>query len=327
MEQFLKIAACLLVLALLNGCSSGRYYKTPEKDERRHSASEQENAARGEERFKSCAMPNAALDRLNINTVFVHPGMLWFDSDCGESLATESAKVLTKRGYARAYQALCDRNPAKIGEQMQRDPGTRFIGLHYSLGGKPQIVAATLASVAQARQESGKELAYYPLLVDPMNVEQVNTLLDVHAAHLGQMFIVLSAEYSLLRPDITRVRADILDSPKVHLIYAEDFGENWGHFDELESVVSESAVSRFREIFFLIAEAVVNGYSSAGFEARLALLKVNYAIEDSRPVDAAWLRLARDAPCAGKSSGMASAHTVLRNSISARFSGSTSSLP
>lgn len=155
-----------------------------------------------------------------------------------------------------------------------------------------------MASVAQARRASAKDLVYYPVLVDPFDIEQFNTLLDLDVAHLGQVFIVLSAEYSLLRPNVSGLREEILGSPKVHLIYAEDFGETWGHFDELASVVGEDTVSRFRDIFFLIAEAVVNGYSAIEFEGRLALLKIRYAGEDSRRVNVDWLRWAEKLPCA-----------------------------
>lgn len=294
----MKITAYLLLLILLNGCSAGRYYKAQEehRESRLHTSGKDSALAR--EISTSCGTSHQELEQLNINTVFVHPGMLWLDFNCGNNVTAESAKILVEHGYARDYQELCDRNPERIGERMQEEAGTRFIGLHYSLGGRPQLIANTLATVARARQKSGKGLVYYPVLVDPFDIEQANTLLDLDAPHLGQMFIVLSAEYSLLRPNIEGLREGILDSPKVHLIYAEDFGENWGHFDELESVLSADSISRFREIFFLIAETVVNGYPSADFEKRLALLKIRYAIEDSRPISIAWLQLAQEVPCA-----------------------------
>ncbi|MCP5247659.1 MAG: hypothetical protein H6942_03785 [Candidatus Accumulibacter sp.] len=295
----MNIIACLLLLVLLNGCSTGRYYKAAEQSP--HPQIEHEDIARVHALLKSCKTPNKNLDQYNVNTVFVHPGMLWFDSDCGKSITVDSARILIRHGYAKDFCELCDRNPARIGELMQKGPGTRFIGLHYSLGGQPPLVAASLAAVAQAKRESEKALVYYPVLVDPFDIEQFNTLLDLNAAHLGQMFIVLSAEYSLLRPNVSGLREDILNSPKVHLIYAEDFGETWGHFDELASVVKDDVVSRFRDIYFLIAEAVVNGYSAIEFEGRLALLKIKYAGEDARMLNVGWLRLAEKLPCAQRS--------------------------
>ena len=297
-KKHLKIPVCLLLVILLTGCSAGRYYKPQQNNEVFYPGIEQNDVTLIHEITTSCETPDSSLDQRNINTVFVHPGLLWFDFNCKQSMAVESARILIKNGYAKDFQEQCDRNPTRIGEQMQKDPGTRFIGLHYSLGGKPQLIATTLTTVANARQESGKDLLYYPVLVDPFEIEQVNTLLDLNSASLGQMFIVLSAEYSLLRPDIQGIREDILSSPKVHLIYAEDFGENWGHFDELESVVANDTISRFRDIFFLIAETIVNGYSAIEFEGRLALLKMKYAIEDSRPINSSWLRSSIDLPCA-----------------------------
>ncbi len=298
MEPCLNIIARLLLLILLNGCSTGRYYKAAEQGPPPQIGQKDISLVLARAVVKACETPHANLDPSNINTVFVHPGMLWFDSDCGKSITVDSARILIKNGYANNFYELCDRNPEKIGELMQKDPGTRFIGLHYSLGGQPALVAATLASVAQTRREGAKDFVYYPVLVDPFDIEQFNTLLDLDVAHLGQVFIVLSAEYSLLRPNVSGLREEILGSPKVHLIYAEDFGETWGHFDELASVVEEDAVSRFRDIFFLIAEAVVNGYSAIEFEGRLALLKIRYAGEDSRRVNVDWLRLAEKLPCA-----------------------------
>ena len=312
MKHCLKTTACLLLLILLDGCSAGRYYTTHEEHEESRLHMAEKDIALARDISASCEMPNPKLEQLNINTVFVHPGMLWLDLNCGKSITAESANILVEHGYARDYQELCDRNPATIGERMQTDPGTRFIGLHYSLGGQPQLVASTLATVAQARQKSGKALVYYPVLVDPFDIEQANTLLDLDAPHLGQMFIVLSAEYSLLRQSIEGLRDDFLGNPKVHLIYAEDFGENWGHFDELESVVSSATVSRFREIFFLIAETVVNGYSPVEFEKHLAVLKLRYAIEDSRPMSMSWLRLAQEMPCAKRSTRIISARIQKR---------------
>ena len=307
----MKTTVCLLLLILLTGCSTGRYYKAQENIKDFYPRMEQTDVTLINDIARSCETPHSKLEQHNINTVFVHPGLLWFDFNCEQSMAVESARILIKNGYAKNFQEVCDRNPTRIGPQMQRDPGTRFLGLHYSLGGKPQLVAATLTTVAQARQESGKNLLYYPLLVDPLDIEQMNDLVDLNAAPLGQMFIVLSAEYSLLRPNILGIREDILNSPKVHLIYAEDFGENWGHFDELESVISDDTVSRFRDIFFLIAETVVNGYSPMEFDGRLALLKMKYAIDDSRLINIAWLRSAKELSCAQLSTPIITAKTQI----------------
>ncbi len=290
----------LLLLILLNGCSAGRYYKTQDQDGHfQHIGGE--DATLLNAIATSCEIPHSEMEKRNANTVFVHPGLLLLNLNWDQSLAVDSARLLIKHGYAKDFLELRDRDATRIGERMQKDPGTRFIGLHYSMGGQPQLLAATLASVEQARRESGKDLVYYPILVDPFDIEQVNTLLDLHAPNLGQIFIILSGEFSLFRPDIKGIREDILSNPKVHLIYAEDIGENWGHFSALASTVSEDAPSRTREIFFLIAETVVDGRSSMEFEGRLSLLEIKYALEDSRPVNRAWLQTAVELPCAQQS--------------------------
>lgn len=303
----MKIPAYLLILILLNGCSAGRYYKKEEQNERSYPRIGQNTHVLIRDIATACEAPNAESGERKANTVFVHPGLLLLNLDWDQSLAVESAKILVKHGYAKSFLQLRDRDATRVGEQMLKDPGTRFMGLHYSMGGQPELLASTLASVAQARKESGKDFVYYPVLVDPFGIKKINTLLDLNAEHLGQMFIVLSKENSFLRPDISGIRDDILRHPKVHLIYAEDIGEVWGHFDALGSIAADDTPSRFRDIFFLIAHTVVDGLAPAEFEERLALLKIKYAIEDSRPVNAAWLKLAYELPCAKNQNQLAAA--------------------
>ena len=287
----------LLLLILTNGCSAGRYYKTQDQGGNYQNI-RREDAILINAIATSCELPNSKLEKHNVNTVFVHPGLLLLNLNWDQSLAVDSAKLLIKHGYAKDFLELRDRDSTRIGNRMQKDPGTRYIGLHYSMGGQPQLLAATLASVEQARKETGRDLVYYPILVDPFDIEHINTLLDLNAPQLGQIFIILSGEYSLFRPDIKGIREDILSNPKMHLIYAEDIGINWGHFSALTSAVTEDSPSRARDIFFLIAETVVDGRSSMEFEGRLALLEIKYALEDSRPVNRAWLKTAEELPCA-----------------------------
>lgn len=297
----MKVFTYLLVLILLSACSSGRYYKTNEQHESSYQHINREAATLIHGIGSSCDMLEPKRVGGETNTVFVHPGLLLLNLDWDQSLAVESAKMLIKNGYARDFMQLRDRNPSKVGEQMLKNPSTRFIGLHYSMGGQPQLLAATLESVAQAKLASGKDLMYSPILVDPFGIEEINTLLDLNAAHLGQIFIVLSGENSFFRPNISGVREDILRHPKVHLIYAEDIGENWSHFDALSSAITDDTPSRFRDVFFLIAHTIVEGRASADFEEQFALLKLKYAIEDSRPIRSSWLRLARELACTKES--------------------------
>lgn len=293
----MKSIVCLLFFVLLSGCSSGRYYKTQEQQDGSSPPISQEEVTRIHDFATACETSKSTVERPDVTTVFVHPGLLLLNLNWDQSLAVDSAKVLIRHGYAKDFLPLRDRDTTKVGERMQQDAGTRFIGLHYSMGGQPQLLANTLASVVEASRNSGKELVYCPVLVDPFDIGQINTELDLDGPHLGQVFIVLSEEFSLLRPDISAIREDILNHPKVHMIYAEDIGEKWGHFSALTSVVSEDGPSRFRDILFLIAETAVDNRSSIEFEGRFALLKMKYALEDARPINRAWLRLARELPC------------------------------
>lgn len=304
----MKIPAYLLLLILLlNGCSAGRYYKPQEQNEILQSQIKREATELIHDLASSCSTSFPKPEGYETNTVFVHPGLLMLNLDWDQSLAVESAKVLIKNGYAKDFLQLRDRNSTRIGERMLKDPGTHFIGLHYSMGGQPQLLADSLSSVAQARRESGKDIVYSPVLVDPFGIEDINTLLDLDAEHLGQIFIILSEENALFRPSIKGIRGSVLHHPKVHIIYAEDIGENWNHFDALGTIVNGDVTSRFHDVFFLVAQTIVEGRSSAEFERRIALMKIRYSLEDSRPINAAWLKLARELSCikesnAGKTS-------------------------
>jgi hypothetical protein len=184
-----KTAAFLLLITLLNGCSAGRYYKPQDQTEGYSQRIGWEDATLINALATSCEMPHSELERRDVNTIFVHPGLLLLNLNWDKSLAVDTAGLLIKHGYAKDFLELRDRDTTRIGDRMQKDPGTRFIGLHYSMGGQPQLLAAALASVEQARRESGKDLVYSPILVDPFDIEHVNTLLDVNAPHLGQIFI------------------------------------------------------------------------------------------------------------------------------------------
>ncbi|MDD2925846.1 hypothetical protein [Rhodoferax sp.] len=295
MRTAIKILSGLLLF--LSACSSGRYYKPAQQNSLSYSHTSQEAQAFSVKLNTSCNFAKHPHPPDQRNTVFVHPGLLLLNFDWDQSLAIDSAKLLVREGFARDFLELRDRKVTKVGPILLKDPGTRFMGLHYSMGGHPQLIAQTLQQFPQAREASGKNLVYYPVLIDPFDIGQISKFIDLNAEYLGQIFIVLSEEKAFFRPSIDDMSEDTSNHPKVHFIYAEDIGAKWGHFDALKSIKTDTVPSRFRDIFFLIANTIVEGATPAEFEARFAVLKAKYAIEDARNINAAWLQLASRSEC------------------------------
>lgn len=226
------------------------------------------------------------------DTLFVHPGMLSLSAHWDRGLAVASGQLLVRDGYAARIVELDGRDPESMVPLMVKDPGSRFIGLHYSMGGRADLVARSVAATRKASLAAGRPMAYYPILVDPAAFRDVGSKLDMNSPYLGQMFVMVSAEHAVFRTDIQSVARKMLDHPKTHLIYAEDFGLEWGHFDVLSAVTAaqpDDRQQRTRAVFMMIAGGINAGASPAEMTARLNALKVRYARADHRAVYAAWL--------------------------------------
>lgn len=284
--------AFLGCMTLVAGCSSGRYYSQPERMTEFVVVSS-EGAGQVDTLVATCASTSAGNPLAEqSNTLFVHPGMMFLSARWDGGLAVDGGEFLARDGYAARVLELNGRDPERMLDVMISDPGSRFIGLHYSMGGSADLVARSVQTTRQASLATGRGMAYYPLLVDPVAFGGVGGKLDMDSPFLGQMFVLLSTEYSALRTDIRSVDRQVLDHPKMHLLYAEDFGLSWGHFDALASLVIESPDSqqmRSREMFKLIANGIIVGAGPRQIEGQLNALKIRYALADSRPIPVAWL--------------------------------------
>lgn len=232
------------------------------------------------------------------NSIFVHPGMLWPSDSKDAGLAFAGGQWIVQHGYAAQIQGVPDRDPERMVPIMAKEPGTRFIGLHYSLGGRADLVARSVAATAQASAMSGRQRVYFPILIDPASFSTVGDSLDMDSPSLGQMFVLVSEEGSAWRTPITSVSRSVLDHPKTHLLYAEDFGLNWGHFGVLEDLTAAQpslAQRRVRDVLAIIARGITAGANATTIEAQLDALKIDYARADDRPVLVGWLQHTRDA--------------------------------
>jgi len=324
----LRMLPCAVFALCVAGCSSGRYYSHPElmvpvssadaavpagvtagtcavpvaQAVPRGSAPSHDGIASTSGTVSGTSMVPSAGDASasatdpetnNKNTVFVHPGMLWSSARWDKGLAVDGGNWLVRQGYAARILELHGRDPERMTSVMARDPGTRFMGLHYSLGGSTDLVVRSVAATERASKMSGRQLSYFPIVIDPASFTEVGDRLDMNSPYLGQMFILVAEEGSALRTSITSVSRKVLDHAKTHLLYAEDFGLNWSHFGVLEGLTAEqptSAQQRVHDVFDVIARGIDAGADASQIEAQLDELKIDYARADERPVLRAWLQ-------------------------------------
>src|SRR3546814_19532358 len=99
------------------------------------------------------------------------------------------------------------------------------MGLRDSMGGRAVLVARSFVATRQATLLAGLPLVYNPILIYPAAIRDLGDKFYMDSPYLGQMFIMVSVEHAVFRADIESVARQVLDHPKTHLIYAEDFGQ------------------------------------------------------------------------------------------------------
>lgn len=213
--------AMAMLFVTISGCSSGR-------------AVTGKTAAATEHRY--CPLPDlTAPDIERKNSVFVHPGMVWISDSWESGPIVVTANALRKKGYADTVVVVADRNPELIYEQMLQDPGTQFVGLHYSLGGKADILEGSYDATRRASQKRGVQLRYHAVLIDPYGISSLGNGFDISRPEVGQLLFILSSDNSMLRGRASSLPENIVNSPYVNFVHAEDVGEAWGHFSILPS--------------------------------------------------------------------------------------------
>lgn len=288
----------LFLSALLASCSSGR-----------HSSQERIQDVQADTELSSvtvaailqphdssdCDRDAAELAPNDRNTVFVHPGLLLFGLDWGGHRAVDTGLLLVREGYGGNILEVRSRQAGPVYQRMLEDVGTRFLGIHYSMGGEPRILANALQASAQASKARQQTLIYNPFLVEPFGFASLYEQVDLDSPHLGQTVVLVSSDNATFRPDIEAAPSQVLNHPKLHIIYPSDYGLQWDHFSVL-SDLRESADSsepkhrRAYELFQVLAESMLIGLESRQLDSRLARLKLRYALEDKRPLQPQWRR-------------------------------------
>jgi len=142
---------------------------------------------------------------------------------------------LRDEGYASDVVIVEGRDPQRLYERMLSDPGTQFVGLHYSMGGHADLLAKSYDVTRRASIERGVPLRYHAVLIDPFGIADLGARVDLARPEVGQVLFILSSDNSLLRGRVNGLFDSLGQSSKVNFVYAEDVGEKWGHFSILPS--------------------------------------------------------------------------------------------
>jgi len=153
--------------------------------------------------------------------------------DAGPIVLT--GNVLREEGYGSRVVVVRNRDPEHVFAQMMTDPGTQFVGLHYSMGGNASLLSKTYEATRRASAQRGVQLRYHAVLIDPYDISALGVDVDPAQPEVGRLLFVLSSEHSMLRGRVSELAEAVKHSPKVNFIYAEDVGEKWGHFSILPS--------------------------------------------------------------------------------------------
>jgi len=260
-----RLGGVLLAVFFVTGCSIGRVYRPdpPAAD------------------ALACDLPGLAPDDVDrSNTLFVQPGMVLVSQSWDRSPAVETADRLVKEGYAAARAIVRERDVEVVYEHMMADPGTQFLGIHYSLGGNARLLAATFAAARRASAARGEQLRYHAIVADPYELDGLEGLVDLQAPEVGQLAFLYSKEGALLRGSVSALTPAVLASPKVNVVYAEDVRTHWAHFTILPSwrpaVNARSAAEGERTLALirrLAAMSLASRSGDPGREIPLACLK------------------------------------------------------
>ena len=225
----LQSALWCWLLLMASGCSSGRIDRLALRPNGSTYASD---AYQLHQPSGQCAADILSRDSPNRkNTLFAHPGMPLLSIN--SSLATDAAIQLKDEGFAGSYEEVSHRDAQSQYERMMKDPGTQFVGIHYSMGGKPEVLRSSFDAARQASSERGEAIRYHSILIDPVGISGLEGVVDLERPEVGYLFIILSSENSFLRPDLSGFTERSLSSGKVYFVHAEDLGEHWDHFGAL----------------------------------------------------------------------------------------------
>ena len=158
------------------------------------------------------------------NTIFVNPGLLLLGIEWGGGRAVAAGQLLAREGFGSGILELRSRRSELVYERMMEDPGTRFLGIHYSMGGAPQTIDNALTAAQRASENRKQLLVYNPILVEPFGFRRLHETVDLDSPYLGRSFVLVSSGGSVFRPEIAAAPEHVLNHEKLHIVYPEDFG-------------------------------------------------------------------------------------------------------
>ena len=228
------------------------------------------------------------------NTIMVHPGLLLL-VDWGGQRALDVGHSLVEQGYAERILEVRSRMKAPMLEQMVKDGGGDYVGIHYSMGGAPKVLKAAVDAAAQVSSEHGVDTQYSAIMVDPFALGLLEKRINPDSAHLKQVFVILSNRYMPLRPDPSLLSSRVMQHPKFHFIFAEEYGVRWNHFTFLTDVKNDQRstqnAQRGREIFEQVLQGAFGGLPSDVIASNLQHLRLRYARQDGRSLIPGLCRL------------------------------------
>ena len=280
--MFIRLCTVLSCLVALVGCSSSGL---------RNALPESELPSCGYAPTSSSYI-DAPVD--SIKTLFIHPGLMLL-IDWGGDRALDVGQYLVEQGVADSLYELRSRAQQPMLDQMLKAGGGDFVGLHYSMGGTPMVVKKALDAAKLATESTGVMTRYTAVMVDPFGLKYLEQRIDLDNPHLREVYVVLSGEHSLLRPDPSSLSAYLKDHPKVHLLFAEEFGVDWNHFSFLSDVRNPHRdgveAERSRVIFDAIVDGAFRHQGVGQNHQRFYDLKLRFAKEDQRQVIPGMCRL------------------------------------
>ena len=202
---------------------------------------------------------NTLIKNKKQQSLFAHPGLI-FGIDWGGSRASNAANQLVKNGYYDNVVEIRDRKYPLMYEQMLKEKRSSYLGIHFSLGGSPEVLSEAIKASQKASSVQDKTIVYNAILVDPYNLSAFSDFIKPHSPHLGTVYIIASSDYSFLRPRMKMNSKKTLDQHKLYYIYPKDFGLYWDHFGFLSAITDTDKNNihsqKVQSIFYFLVNSI-----------------------------------------------------------------------
>jgi len=266
----MKDFCIVMILSFVTGCSAGKHSDQHNKGLQINKQIEMKVSS---SRVLTKKIIFNEKSRLSL---FSHPGLI-FGIDWGGSRAYDAGLELIKAGYYKNIIIIRSRKGSPIYHQMMTDGNTSYLGIHYSLGGAPEVLKEAVKATEKASYKLNKNLVYNAILVDPYGYSNLLDYIDIDSQSVGTIFVIVSSDYSFLRPSMENIPTSLLNHKKIHYIYPDEFGLTWDHFGFLSAVkdIGEKNANalKIKDIFYLLVNAIHFQANSIEIESGLQDLR------------------------------------------------------